>query len=260
MVAAKRERDEEGIRFEGVGFQYPGTGKWALRKLDLFIPKGQSLALVGHNGAGKTTLISLLLRFINPESGRILIDGQDIHSVRLSTLRRQIGVVTQETILFSGSIADNIRYGCPEATDAEVEAAARVANAWDFISELPEGLQTDVGERGQRLSGGQLQRLALARAVLGNPPILVLDEATSAVDAQSEALIQQALARVMEGRTTFVIAHRISTVRRADRIVVVDEGRIVEQGNHRELLARKGSYDRLFAEQLMDLPARPAVS
>src|SRR5205814_3368283 len=169
-------------------------------------------------------LVHHLLRFLSPDSGRISIDEQDIQHVDLRTLRRQIGVVTQETILFSGSVVDNIRYGLPEASDAQVMEAARVANARDFILALPEGFQTDVGERGQRLSGGQLQRIALARAVLADPAILVLDEATSAVDAESEALIQEALARVTRGRTTFVIAHRMSTVRRSDRIIVMEHG------------------------------------
>jgi len=228
--------------------------KPVLRGVTLRARGGETIALVGSNGAGKTTLINQLLRFLTPDSGRVVIDGQDVQNVGLKSLRRQIGVVTQETILFSGSIADNIRYGLPEATDEQVIEAARTANALDFIMALPHGFQTDVGERGQRLSGGQLQRIALARAVLSNPPILVLDEATSAVDAESEALIQEALARLTHGRTTFVIAHRMSTVRRADRIVVLEHGRIVEEGRHEELLARAGGYRRLFVEQMFDTP------
>jgi subfamily B ATP-binding cassette protein MsbA len=247
------------VAFENVEFAYL-PDKPVLRGVTLRARGGETIALVGSNGAGKTTLINQLLRFLTPDSGRVVIDGQDVQNVGLKSLRRQIGVVTQETILFSGSIADNIRYGLPEATDEQVIEAARTANALDFIMALPHGFQTDVGERGQRLSGGQLQRIALARAVLSNPPILVLDEATSAVDAESEALIQEALARLTHGRTTFVIAHRMSTVRRADRIVVMDGGRLVEEGRHDELLVRNGSYRKLFAEQLFDLPDTPALA
>src|SRR5205814_6718428 len=237
------------VAFEDLHFSYV-PGKPVLQGVTLRARGGETIALVGANGAGKTTLINHLLRFLNPESGRVLIDGQDIQQVDLKSLRRQIGVVTQETILFSGTIAENIRYGLPEASDAQVIEAARSANAYGFIAALPNGFLTDAGERGQRLSGGQLQRIALARAVLSNPPILVLDEATSAVDAESEALIQEALARLTRGRTTFVIAHRMSTVRRADRIVVMEGGRIVEEGQHEELLNLGGRYRRLFAEQM----------
>ncbi len=247
------------VSFEDVSFAYLPE-KPVLQGVTLRAHAGETVALVGSNGAGKTTLINHLLRFLTADSGRVLIDGQDIQNADLKSLRRQIGVVTQETILFSGTIADNIRYGLPEATDEQILEAARVANAYDFIMELPNGFQTDVGERGQRLSGGQLQRIALARAVLSNPRILVLDEATSAVDAESEGLIQEALARLTKGRTTFVIAHRMSTVRRADRIVVMEHGRIVEEGRHDELLARGGSYRKLFAEQLFDVPTHPALA
>ncbi len=233
--------------------------KPVLSNVMLHVRGGESVALVGSNGAGKTTLVNQLLRFLTPVSGRVLVDGQDLASVDLRTLRRQIGVVTQETILFSGTILENIRYGCPEATDEQIVEAARVANAYDFIMALPHGFQTDVGERGQRLSGGQLQRIALARAILNNPPILILDEATSAVDAESEALIQEALARLTQGRTVFSIAHRMSTVRRSDRIIVMEHGRIVEEGRHDELLARDGSYRKLFAEQLFDVPPGPSA-
>jgi subfamily B ATP-binding cassette protein MsbA len=247
------------VAFEGIHFSYV-PGKPVLQGITLRARGGETIALVGANGAGKTTLISHLLRFLNPESGRVLIDGQDVQQVDLKSLRRQIGVVTQETILFSGTIAENIRYGLPEATDEQVLEAARIANAYEFIVQLPNGFQTDVGERGQRLSGGQLQRIALARAVLSDPPILVLDEATSAVDAESEALIQEALARLTRGRTTFVIAHRMSTVRRANRIVVMQDGRIVEEGRHDELLSRGGDYRKLFAEQLFDVPGAAVLS
>ncbi len=246
------------VSFEDVSFAYlPGTP--VLRDVTLHVAGGETVALVGHNGAGKTTLLHHLLRFLQPDSGRVAIDGQDLRTVDLASLRRAIGVVTQDTLLFSGSIADNIRYGLPTASDDEVIEAARIANALPFIEALPDGFSTDVGERGQRLSGGQVQRIALARAILGNPPLLVLDEATSAVDAESEALIQDALARVMAGRTTFVIAHRVSTVRRADRIIVLDGGRIVEQGTHDDLLARGGAYRALFAEQLLETPLEAAA-
>jgi len=246
------------VAFEHVFFAYTPE-KPVLHDISLRVRAGETVALVGSNGAGKTTLINHLLRFLNPDQGRITIDGQDVQQVDLHSLRRQIGVVTQETFLFSGTILENIRYGLPDASDERVVAAARVANAHDFINALPNGFHTDVGERGQRLSGGQLQRIALARAVLGDPRILVLDEATSAVDAESEALIQEALARLTLGRTTFVIAHRMSTVRRADRIVVMERGRIAEEGRHEELLARAGSYRRLFAEQLFDAHGQPTA-
>ena len=244
------------VAFEHVSFAYVPE-KPVLRDITLRVLAGETVALVGSNGAGKTTLIHHLLRFLSPDQGRVTIDGQDVQQVDLHSLRRQIGVVTQETILFSGTILENIRYGLPGAGDERVQEAARVAKAYDFIHALPGGFHTDVGERGQRLSGGQLQRIALARAVLGDPRILVLDEATSAVDAESEALIQEALARVTRGRTTFIIAHRMSTVRRADRIVVMEHGRIAEEGRHDELLARAGRYRRLFAEQLFDTPDQP---
>ena len=247
-------RVSEGqVSFEDISFAYR-EGQPVLDHVTLHVKGGETVALVGSNGAGKTTLVSHLLRFLTPDSGRISIDGQDLKHVDIHSLRRHIGVVTQETILFSGSILDNIRYGHPDATDDEVLAAARTSNAYDFIVGLPDGFNTDVGERGQRLSGGQLQRIALARAILANPPLLVLDEATSAVDAESEALIQEALGRLTQGRTVFVIAHRMSTVRRSDRIVVMEHGRIVESGRHDDLLEQNGSYRRLFAEQLFDTP------
>jgi subfamily B ATP-binding cassette protein MsbA len=242
------------VTFDNVSFAYV-PGKPVLEGVTLQFRAGETVALVGANGAGKTTLLQHLLRFLTPDCGRVLVDGHDIQHVDLRSLRRQIGVVPQETIMFSGSIMDNIRYGCPDATDEEVCEAARLANAYDFIMALPDAFATEVGERGQRLSGGQLQRVALARTVLANPRILVLDEATSAVDAESEALIQEALTRVTSGRTTFIIAHRMSTVRHADRIVVMDHGRIVEDGRHDDLLARNGTYRRLFADQLFETPA-----
>ena len=238
------------VRFEDVRFSYvPGVP--VLRGISLEIRGGQVVALVGSNGAGKTTLLSLLPRFIDPDSGRVRIDGQDLREVTLASLRRQIGIVTQEPFLFSGTIEENIRYGRPRATEEEVWQAAKVANAFDFITSLPRGFRTEVGERGQRLSGGQIQRIALARAVINNPPILILDEATSAVDAESDRLIREALLRLMQGRTVFVIAHRVSTVQRADRILVMDAGQIVEEGRHEALYLKNGLYTRICREQLL---------
>ena len=238
------------VRFEDVRFSYvPGVP--VLRGISVGIDGGQVVALVGPNGSGKTTLLSLLPRFIDPDGGRVLIDGRDLREATLASLRRQIGIVTQEPFLFSGTIEDNIRYGRPGASEEEVWQATRVANAFDFISVLPEGFRTQVGERGQRLSGGQIQRIALARAIINNPPLLILDEATSAVDAESDRLIREALLRLMQGRTVFVIAHRISTVQRADRILVMDGGLIVEEGTHDTLYLKNGPYTRICREQLL---------
>src|SRR5437773_12243915 len=211
------------------------------------------IAIVGRSGAGKTTLVNLLPRFYDVASGTILIDGVDIRKPSLASLRRQIGIVTQDTVLFDDSIASNIAYGSPEATPQQIESAARAANAHDFISMLPKGYDTMIGERGQRLSGGQRQRLAIARALLKNAPILVLDEATSALDSESELLVQEALANLMLNRTSFVIAHRLSTIRRADAIIVLERGRVVEIGRHDELLAREdGTYSTLYQMQLLE--------
>jgi subfamily B ATP-binding cassette protein MsbA len=238
------------IRFEAIRFSYvPGTP--VLDGIDLDVAPGTIVALVGPNGAGKTTLVSLLPRFLSPDEGRILVDGQDIAGTTLGSLRRQIGIVPQEPFLFSGTIEENIRYGRPEATESELRQAVEAANALQFIETLPNGFLTQVGERGRRLSGGQVQRIAIARALLADPPILILDEATSAVDAESEALIQQATGRLMLGRTVFVIAHRVSTVRRADRILVMEEGRIVEEGVHEALFLKRGFYTRICQEQLL---------
>jgi ATP-binding cassette subfamily B protein len=213
---------------------------------------GEAIALVGSSGAGKTTLANLLPRFYDPQAGQILIDGVDIRDITLRSLRRQIGIVPQETILFSGTIAQNIAFGQVHFDLEAVQAAAKIANAHQFIIEFPQGYHTWVGERGVNLSGGQRQRLAIARAVLLNPRVLILDEATSALDSESEALVQEALERVMQNRTVFIIAHRLATVRRADRILVLEQGRVVESGTHSELLDRGGRYARFYAQQFQD--------
>jgi subfamily B ATP-binding cassette protein MsbA len=238
------------IAFEHVSFEYPDSKAPVLRDIALTIARGEVVAFVGMSGAGKSTLLDLLPRFHDVTAGRITVDGHDVRDVTQSSLRALMGVVTQETFLFSGSIVDNIRYGRPEASAPEVVEAARRAHAHDFIQACPHGYATLVGERGVRLSGGQRQRIAIARAFLRNPPILILDEATSDLDAESEFIIRQALAELMKDRTVLVIAHRFATIRSADRIVVIDDGRIVEIGRHDELITREGVYRRLYALQM----------
>jgi subfamily B ATP-binding cassette protein MsbA len=239
-------RDE--VRFEGAGFAY-APGVPVLSGIDLRIRPGDVVALVGPSGAGKSTLADLLPRFHDVTEGRITLDGADLRELRLAELRGLLGIVTQETILFHDTVRANIAYGVPDAPQDRIEAAARAANAHDFIASLPDGYDTVLGEKGARLSGGQRQRIAIARALFRNPPILILDEATSALDTESERLVQQAIDEVMAGRTVLVIAHRLSTVRRADQIVVLEGGRIVQRGTHDELLARGGTYRRLYEMQ-----------
>ncbi|HEX6134889.1 MAG TPA: ABC transporter ATP-binding protein [Longimicrobiales bacterium] len=236
------------IRFEGVSFAYD-PGDPVLQDIDLEARRGEVIALVGPSGAGKTTLVDMVARFYDPTAGRITIDGTDAREFQLASLRRQMGVVTQETVLFHDTVRANIAYALPDATAADVERAARLANAHEFIIQLPDAYDTTLGERGTRLSGGQRQRIAIARAILRDPPILIFDEATSALDSESERLVQEAIEHLLEGRTVFVIAHRLSTILNADQILVMEGGRIVQRGTHDELLAEGGLYRKLYRLQ-----------
>jgi subfamily B ATP-binding cassette protein MsbA len=247
-VAIGRARGE--VRFENVGFAYGDPARPALENVDLAIAPGETVALVGSSGAGKTTLANLVPRFYQPTRGRVLLDGHDLETLTLASLRANVALVSQDVVLFNDTVAANIAYGRMKgAPERDVVAAAEAAHAMEFIREMPQGLATLVGENGLRLSGGQRQRIAIARALLKNAPVLVLDEATSALDTESERHVQAALEALMRGRTTIVIAHRLSTVEKADRIVALDRGRIAEIGTHGELLARSGIYAKLYSIQ-----------
>jgi ATP-binding cassette, subfamily B, bacterial MsbA len=240
----------QGIRYEQVNFSYrKEENRQVLKNIDLSIPCGKTIALVGPSGSGKTTLAELLPRFMDPDSGSVTIDGTDIRDLRLSDLRSLIGIVTQESVLFNGTVKENIAFGVDQASDDEIIEAARIAHAHEFIASMPEGYETNIGDQGSKLSGGQRQRLSIARAVLKNPRILILDEATSALDTESERLVQDALTRLMQNRTTLVIAHRLSTIAHADQIIVMQQGQIMERGTHAELLAKNGVYTRLVELQ-----------
>lgn len=241
------EKVNGDVEFRGVWFRY--IGEDVLKDISITARKGEVIALVGPSGGGKTTLVSLIPRFYDVTSGEILLDGNDIRGIRLKELMKQIALVDQETILFNDTITNNIRYGKPHADDSEVTNAARAAFAHDFIMTLPEGYETNIGDRGVRLSGGQRQRICIARAILKDAPILILDEATSALDTESEQMVQKALTNLMLNRTTFVIAHRLSTILHADKIVVIDKGEIVEMGSHQELLEHEGLYQKLYSMQ-----------
>ena len=251
------------IKFDNVSFSYEGNGEGAreiLHGIDLEVQRGEVLAVVGSSGAGKSTLVHLIPRFFDVTGGRILIDGRDVRDATLASLRSQIGIVTQETVLFNDTVRNNIAYGQPHVPLKQVEAAARAALAHDFILALPSGYDTVIGERGVRLSGGERQRLAIARALLKNAPILILDEATSALDSESEAMVQSALHNLMAGRTVFVIAHRLSTVRRADRIVVIENGTIADMGAHEDLMQKLGTYRRLYELQFAAMEVNKVVA
>nr|MDQ3958594.1 ATP-binding cassette domain-containing protein [Actinomycetota bacterium] len=248
------------VHFEDVWFRYErpiaSEGEeerlWTIAGVDISVPAGELVALVGPSGAGKTTLTYLLPRLYDVNRGSVEIDEIDVRDLRLESLGEVVGMVTQETYLFNTSIRDNLRYGNPDATEAEIEAAARAAHIWERVAEMPDGFDTVVGERGYKMSGGEKQRLAIARVILKDPRILILDEATSALDTHSERLVQEALAPLMRGRTTLAIAHRLSTILAADTILYLDRGRVVERGSHVELLARGGAYAALYHEQFSD--------
>jgi ATP-binding cassette, subfamily B, bacterial MsbA len=253
----------KGIEFENVGFAYEsedGETNQVLHGINLTVHPGEVIALVGPSGAGKSSLVNLIPRFFDVNEGRILIDGHDLRDVTIDSLRKLIGKVTQETVLFNDTVRNNIAYGQPGVPQSAVEDAARAALAHDFILDLPNGYETVIGERGVRLSGGERQRIAIARALLKNAPILILDEATSALDSESEALVQSALQNLITGRTVVVIAHRLSTVRRADRIVVLENGTAADIGPHEELMKKLGTYRRLYELQFAEVePVRPEV-
>jgi subfamily B ATP-binding cassette protein MsbA len=241
---------KNAIEYNNVSFAYQrGDDGYAVRNVNLKVAKGKTIALVGQSGSGKTTLADLLPRFYDVTEGQICVDGVDIRNISMSELRSMMGIVSQESILFNDTVYNNIAFGVKNAKQEDVEAAARVANAHDFIMEMPQGYQTNIGDRGTKMSGGQRQRLAIARAVLKNPPILILDEATSALDTTSERLVQDALNNLMKNRTSIIIAHRLSTIQHADEIIVLRKGEIIEKGNHLELLSKNGVYKQLHDMQ-----------
>ncbi|MCB0574925.1 MAG: ABC transporter ATP-binding protein, partial [Saprospiraceae bacterium] len=242
---------EDKIEYKGVSFRYQNAEREALEDIDLNIPRGRIVALVGASGAGKSTVADLLPRFYDVTGGAILIDGKDIRSLKIKDLRALMGIVSQEAILFNDTVRNNIAFGNESATDAEIEAAAKAANAHEFIDRLPEGYLTNIGDRGSKLSGGQRQRLTIARALLKNPPILILDEATSALDSESEKLVQAALDKLLQNRTALVIAHRLSTVQHADEILVLDAGKVVERGTHEQLMHSGNIYRKLVELQAL---------
>ncbi|HUP79036.1 MAG TPA: ABC transporter ATP-binding protein, partial [Pirellula sp.] len=248
-IRVNRKQVKGEVRFESVAFRYPENEQWILRNIDLHARAGQTIAIVGRSGAGKTTLCNLVARFFDPEQGRILVDGIDLRDIQLHSYRQLLGVVEQDVFLFDGSIAENIAYGRRGATVDQVVQAAKAAAADEFISKSPKGYDTLIGERGFKLSGGQRQRLAIARALLADPKILILDEATSNLDSESERLIQSSLSLLLEQRTAFVIAHRLSTIVHADQIIVLDEGRIAQCGTHSELLDQSGIYQQMVRLQ-----------
>ncbi|MEW6652737.1 MAG: ATP-binding cassette domain-containing protein, partial [Bacteroidota bacterium] len=240
----------ESLEFKNVSFHYDDSEELILDSINIKVEKGNILAIVGSSGAGKTTMVDLIPRFYDPTNGKILIDGIDFKDVRVEDLRKLLGIVTQETILFNETVKSNISYGIENCTEENIIAAAKAANAHNFIVDLPNGYNTIIGEKGTKLSGGQRQRLSIARALLKNPPIMILDEATSALDNESEVLVQEAIERLMAERTTFVIAHRLSTIRNAHRIIVLDKGKIIQDGKHDELLSQEnGVYKKLYELQ-----------
>lgn len=248
------------VVFKDVSFKYESNENMILNNINIRCKAGEVIAIVGHSGAGKSTLVSLIPRFYDPIQGEIFLDGRNLKEYKILSYRKYIGIVPQETLLFSGTIKENIAYGKMDATDQQVEKVAEMANAHDFIMSFPDKYNTIIGEKGIRLSGGERQRVAIARAFLRDPRILILDEATSSLDSESEHLVQEALEKLMKSRTTFVIAHRLSTVRFANRIIVIDKGEIVEQGSHDELINRGGAYKRLYDMQLGKTEAEGAVN